>query len=97
MPPGWSEELSRLQDWAAIGDMALVITRAMRERAAASGESSQTATMVETPGPSSMDQRTLDLGLAQAKGFVSLVAAGLDRSRSTTEGSNIEWQATTRG
>lgn len=52
--------------------------------------------MVGAPEPPN-NQRTLDLGLAQAKGFVSAVASEAAISGLPTVGSNVDWQSATRG
>ncbi|KAH6631807.1 hypothetical protein F5144DRAFT_629763 [Chaetomium tenue] len=56
----------------------------------------QTQCMIETPEPSHK-QRTLDLGLAQAKGFVSMVASEAAISDPPAVGSNVNWRFVTRG
>ena len=83
--------------------MAFVLNRALQagnpattSRAMAE-ESSQTATVAETPGPNPIDQRTLELGLAQAKGFIAMVASKAAISGSPDAGSKIDWRSAARG
>ncbi|KAH6856599.1 hypothetical protein B0I37DRAFT_443250 [Chaetomium sp. MPI-CAGE-AT-0009] len=73
--------------------------RIPRERNQAGTQSDQTDSPVvpDDEAPGAPNQRTLDLGLAQAKGFISTIASKAAISGSPTVGSNVNWQFATRG
>ncbi|KAK3294830.1 uncharacterized protein B0H64DRAFT_401680 [Chaetomium fimeti] len=53
--------------------------------------------VLDDEAPGVPNQRTLDLGLAQAKGFISMIAYGAAISDSPTVSSNVDWRFGTRG